>query len=235
MACIVIIGLLGCEWIPDYLRGGWIFYCLLVISGVFLYISQALVLGLLTFVGLAFYLFYKLQLGQPAEKQTLMLFLAPMAPIWLSAIKHNLKLVRTSRYTLIAALQKSKLQLLNLEAYEDFQHRIASLCRGANAISYFEVIIYVKNQALIANMLGDQSWQEIRIRMVDILAATRDEPVFHFANEEMTYLRSIHLALPLDFHEDLPFIGELRQISGLKIEVEYKHTLLASLDKGRSS
>ena len=45
IACIAFVGLLGYEWIPGHLRGGWVFYLLLVISGGFMQIGMSLIVG----------------------------------------------------------------------------------------------------------------------------------------------------------------------------------------------
>ncbi len=230
IACVVFIGLLGYEWMPEYLRGGWIFYLLLVISGGFLEIGLALIVGTIAFIGSAFYLLYKLNLGLPAEKQALMLFLSPIAPLWLSAVKHNLGLRQSASKALMLFRAKSDIHVLDLDACEDFMRRLDVLSRHGGREGYRLIDIAVKNHDLITEMLGEQVWQKTRLQMLAIFEASANQAIFHFADDELTEFRCIDLEHAPDDMAEPEFLRQLRAIVELKLEVETHRHVVPGLE-----
>lgn len=220
IACIVCVGLLGYEWMPDSLRGGWIFYLLLVVSGGFLTIGRALILGLIVFVGSAFYLFYKLTLGLPAEKQALMMFLSPIGPLWLSAVKHNLGLRHSASKALLQLHAKSEAHLLPLDVCPDFMRRLDALTGRSGRERYRIIDIAIKNHDLITEMLGEHVWRKTRLRILEILEGTSTEAIFHFSDDGLTEFRCLDLEHAPDSKEEPRFLASLRAIVELRLEVE---------------
>lgn len=210
---------------PAYLRGEWIFYLLLVGLGAFLYIGRALLLGLAAFIATAFFLFYRMHLGDSVDQLVLIMFMTPIAPLWLSAVRHNLNLRRQANSAYLEFNHRSNLQILNIDAYADFQQRLISLCNRFGVDAYSEIKIDILNDQLIAEMLGEHVWRKTRIRILEILRAHADDAIFHFSDDQLTFIHSI-CPHPADTDIEPAYIAELRQIVELKLRVVIKKTII---------
>ena len=222
IACIVFIGLLGYEWIPEYLRGGWIFYLLLVISGAFMQIGTSLIVGIVAFLGTAAYLSYKLNLGLPSEKQTLMMFLTPLAPLWLSAIKHNLDLRKEASGLLIKFHQKSDFHVFTKDAFDDFVKKMDSICRSKGIESYRIIKVNIENQEIIEQVLGEQAWQRSRLNILSAFECSIDNEIFHFGNHEFNEFCCVDMQFPAGSTEAPMFLQKLSTIPELKLNISYE-------------
>ncbi|SHE39619.1 hypothetical protein SAMN02745117_00231 [Lampropedia hyalina DSM 16112] len=219
LVCLAVTGLLAYEWIPEHLRGGWIIYLLLLASGAVLRVGQAVILGLMAFVFTALYMFYKASMGLPIEQQTLMLVLNPAAPLWLSAIYHNLQLRRVASSALLELNQRTDVLTLNMAASAHFMLHLDILCRRSGTKGYRVIDVVVTNHLLILDMLGDQVWQSARLRMLEVLEQHADDAVFVFAENGLTHLRCLQVTqFPEDETEPL-FVQRLRGIKELILQV----------------
>jgi hypothetical protein len=219
IACVVYLGLLGYEWMPSHFRGGWVFLILLVISGAFIEIGTALIVGLLAFVGASLYMLYKLKLGLPAERQVLMMFLSPIAPLWLSAIQYNLQLRRDAAIKALALKQGSAKGVLNTDHYDDFVTRLDALCRSCNIKGYAESQIDIVNRELIAELLGSRTWVDTQNRIVRILNVSANQPIFYFVNDALDMILCIDLSRSEEAEGEPDYIAQLRQIAELNLDV----------------
>lgn len=219
LVCLAATGLLAYEWIPQHLRGGWIIYLLLLASGAVLRVGQALVLGMLAFVFTGLYMFYKASMGLPIEQQTLMLVLNPAAPLWLSAIYHNLQLRRGASTALQELIQRTDVLTLNMAASAHFMLHLDILCHRSGTRGYRVIDIEVTNHLLILDMLGEQVWQSTRLRMLEVLEQHADDAIFVFAENGLTRLRCLQIGpFPEDETEPV-FVQRLRSIKELILQV----------------
>ncbi len=87
----LFMGVVAYEWLPATYRGSWVFLVILLIVGAFLNVGLALVLGLIAFISMAIYFSLDLANQTYIERQLLLLFVIPIAPIFMSAIRHNIQ------------------------------------------------------------------------------------------------------------------------------------------------
>ena len=86
----LFIAIVAYEWLPATYRGGWILIIGLLVLGAFVNIGAALIIGLIAFLAVAVYFMFDLAGQTHIERQLLLLFIIPMVPLFLSAVRHNI-------------------------------------------------------------------------------------------------------------------------------------------------
>ena len=221
----IFMGILAYEWLPVTYRGSWILLLLLVISGVFLNIGMALILGLVAFLSIAVYFSFDLTNQSYIERQLLLLFVIPIAPIFLSAIRHNIQnALRT--YRAIQSYDRNyQHDILPLTALNHFQVELRKLLKLTHKDHYTVYTTHINNALLIREMLGEDVWKKTQNQIMAILSTDNDNVIYHFINEQLSEIKSIviHENKPADDQTPPQFIQELQALSVLKLKIEH-HT-----------
>lgn len=222
----VFMGIVAYEWLPASYRGSWIFLLILVIAGAYLTVGKALILGLVMFVSIAVYFFLDLANQTYIERQLLLLFVAPIAPIFLSAIRHNIKNALASYRAIQSYDRNYQHDILPLTALKHFQDQLKKLLQLTHKDHYEVISIKISNTILIREMLGEDIWKETQNKIMAILSTERDSVIYHFINEELSEIKSIviHDENSIDEHHLHPlFIQQLQELTVLKLKIE-QHT-----------
>ena len=221
----IFMGIVAYEWLPETYRGGWILLLLLVMSGVFLNIGMALILGLVAFLSIAVYFSFDLTNQSYIERQLLLLFVIPIAPIFLSAIRHNIQnALRT--YRAIQSYDRNyQHDILPLTALNHFQVELRKLLKLTHKDHYTVYTTHINNALLIREMLGEDVWKKTQNQIMTILSTDHDNVIYHFINEQLSEIKSIviHENKPADDQTPPQFIQELQALSVLKLKIEH-HT-----------
>ena len=221
----IFMGIVAYEWLPVTYRGGWILLLLLVMSGVFLNIGMALILGLVAFLSIAVYFSFDLTNQSYIERQLLLLFVIPIAPIFLSAIRHNIQnALRT--YRAIQSYDRNyQHDILPLTALNHFQVELRKLLKLTHKDHYTVYTTHINNALLIREMLGEDVWKKTQNQIMTILSTDHDNVIYHFINEQLSEIKSIviHENKPADEQTPPQFIQELQALSVLKLKIEH-HT-----------
>ena len=221
----IFMGIVAYEWLPETYRGGWILLLLLVMSGVFLNIGMALILGLVAFLSIAVYFSFDLTNQTYIERQLLLLFVIPIAPIFLSAIRHNIQnALRT--YRAIQSYDRNyQHDILPLTALNHFQVELRKLLKLTHKDHYTVYTTHINNALLIREMLGEDVWKKTQNQIMTILCTDHDNVIYHFINEQLSEIKSIviHENKPADDQTSPQFIQELQALSVLKLKIEH-HT-----------
>ena len=221
----IFMGIVAYEWLPETYRGGWILLLLLVMSGVFLNIGMALILGLVTFLSMTVYFSFDLTNQSYIERQLLLLFVIPIAPIFLSAIRHNIQnALRT--YRAIQSYDRNyQHDILPLTALNHFQVELRKLLKLTHKDHYTVYTTHINNALLIREMLGEDVWKKTQNQIMTILCTDHDNVIYHFINEQLSEIKSIviHENKPADDQTSPQFIQELQALSVLKLKIEH-HT-----------
>ena len=221
----IFMGIVAYEWLPVTYRGGWILLLLLVMSGVFLNIGMALILGLVAFLSIAVYFSFDLTNQTYIERQLLLLFVIPIAPIFLSAIRHNIQnALRT--YRAIQSYDRNyQHDILPLTALNHFQVELRKLLKLTHKDHYTVYTTHINNALLIREMLGEDVWKKTQNQIMTILSTDHDNVIYHFINEQLSEIKSIviHENKPADEQTPPQFIQELQALSVLKLKIEH-HT-----------
>jgi hypothetical protein len=219
----IFMGIVAYEWLPVTYRGSWIFLLLLLISGAFLNIGMALILGLVAFVGMAVYFSFDLTNQSYIERQLLLLFVIPIAPIFLSAIRHNIQnALRT--YRAIQSYDRNyQHDILPLTALNHFQVELRKLLKLTHKDHYTVYTTHINNALLIREMLGEDVWKKTQNQIMAILSTDNDNVIYHFINEQLSEIKSIviHENKPADDQTSPQFIQELQALSVLKLKIEH--------------
>ena len=219
----IFMGIVAYEWLPVTYRGSWILLLLLVMSGVFLNIGMALILGLVAFLSIAVYFSFDLTNQSYIERQLLLLFVIPIAPIFLSAIRHNIQnALRT--YRAIQSYDRNyQHDILPLTALNHFQVELRKLLKLTHKDHYTVYTTHINNALLIREMLGEDVWKETQNQIMAILSTDNDNVIYHFINEQLSEIKSIviHENKPADDQTPLQFIQELQALSALKLKIEH--------------
>ncbi|MCY6412668.1 hypothetical protein QTA56_11105 [Acinetobacter sp. VNH17] len=219
----VFMGIVAYEWLPATYRGSWILLLILLISGAFLNIGMALILGLVAFVGMAVYFSFDLANQTYIERQLLLLFVIPIAPIFLSAIRHNIQnALRT--YRAIQSYDRNyQHDILPLTALNHFQVELRKLLKLTHKDHYTVYTTHINNALLIREMLGEDVWKETQNQIMAILSTDHNNVIYHFINEQLSEIRSIviHEAKPTGDQSPPQFIQELQALSVLKLQIEH--------------
>lgn len=219
----IFMGIVAYEWLPVTYRGGWILLLLLVMSGVFLNIGMALILGLVTFLSMTVYFSFDLTNQSYIERQLLLLFVIPIAPIFLSAIRHNIQnALRT--YRAIQSYDRNyQHDILPLTALNHFQVELRKLLKLTHKDHYTVYTTHINNALLIREMLGEDVWKKTQNQIMTILCTDHDNVIYHFINEQLSEIKSIviHENKPADEQTPPQFIQELQALSVLKLKIEH--------------
>lgn len=219
----IFMGIVAYEWLPVTYRGSWILLLLLVMSGVFLNIGMALILGLVAFLSMAVYFSFDLTNQSYIERQLLLLFVIPIAPIFLSAIRHNIQnALRT--YRAIQSYDRNyQHDILPLTALNHFQVELRKLLKLTHKDHYTVYTTHINNALLIREMLGEDVWKKTQNQIMTILSTDHDNVIYHFINEQLSEIKSIviHENKPADDQTPPQFIQELQALSVLKLKIEH--------------
>ena len=219
----IFMGIVAYEWLPETYRGSWILLLLLVMSGVFLNIGMALILGLVAFLSIAVYFSFDLTNQTYIERQLLLLFVIPIAPIFLSAIRHNIQnALRT--YRAIQSYDRNyQHDILPLTALNHFQVELRKLLKLTHKDHYTVYTTHINNALLIREMLGEDVWKKTQNQIMTILSTDHDNVIYHFINEQLSEIKSIviHENKPADDQTPPQFIQELQALSVLKLKIEH--------------
>lgn len=219
----IFMGIVAYEWLPVTYRGSWILLLLLVMSGVFLNIGMALILGLVTFLSMTVYFSFDLTNQSYIERQLLLLFVIPIAPIFLSAIRHNIQnALRT--YRAIQSYDRNyQHDILPLTALNHFQVELRKLLKLTHKDHYTVYTTHINNALLIREMLGEDVWKKTQNQIMTILSTDHDNVIYHFINEQLSEIKSIviHENKPADDQTSPQFIQELQALSVLKLKIEH--------------
>ena len=219
----IFMGIVAYEWLPVTYRGSWILLLLLVMSGVFLNIGMALILGLVAFLSMAVYFSFDLTNQSYIERQLLLLFVIPIAPIFLSAIRHNIQnALRT--YRAIQSYDRNyQHDILPLTALNHFQVELRKLLKLTHKDHYTVYTTHINNALLIREMLGEDVWKKTQNQIMTILSTDHDNVIYHFINEQLSEIKSIviHENKPADEQTPPQFIQELQALSVLKLKIEH--------------
>lgn len=219
----IFMGIVAYEWLPETYRGGWILLLLLVMSGVLLNIGMALILGLVAFLSIAVYFSFDLTNQSYIERQLLLLFVIPIAPIFLSAIRHNIQnALRT--YRAIQSYDRNyQHDILPLTAFNHFQVELRKLLKLTHKDHYTVYTTHINNALLIREMLGEDVWKKTQNQIMTILSTDHDNVIYHFINEQLSEIKSIviHENKPADDQTPPQFIQELQALSVLKLKIEH--------------
>lgn len=221
----IFMGIVAYEWLPASYRGSWVFLLILLISGAFLNVGMALVLGLITFVGVAVYFFLDLANQTYVERQLLLLFVLPITPIFLSAIRHNIQNALKSFRAIQSYDRNYQHDILPLTALKHFQGELKKLLQLTHKDHYKIISTHINNTVLIREMLGEDIWKETQNKIMAILSNERESVIYHFINEELSEIKSIVIHEPsVDEHQTYPhFVQDLQELTVLKLHIE-QHT-----------
>lgn len=219
----IFMGIVAYEWLPVTYRGSWILLLLLVMSGVLLNIGMALILGLVAFLSMTVYFSFDLTNQSYIERQLLLLFVIPIAPIFLSAIRHNIQnALRT--YRAIQSYDRNyQHDILPLTALNHFQVELRKLLKLTHKDHYTVYTTHINNALLIREMLGEDVWKKTQNQIMTILCTDHDNVIYHFINEQLSEIKSIviHENKPADDQTPPQFIQELQALSVLKLKIEH--------------
>ena len=219
----IFMGIVAYEWLPATYRGSWIFLLLLLISGAFLNIGMALLLGLVAFVGMAVYFSFDLTNQTYIERQLLLLFVIPITPIFLSAIRHNIQNALKSYLAILSYDRNYQHDILPLTALNHFQIELRKLLKLTHKDHYTVYTTHINNALLIREMLGEDVWKKTQNQIMTILCSDHDNVIYHFINEQLSEIKSIviHENKPADEQTPPQFIQELQALSVLKLKIEH--------------
>ena len=225
----IFMGIVAYEWLPATYRGSWIFLLLLLISGAFLNIGMALLLGLVAFVGMAVYFSFDLTNQTYIERQLLLLFVIPITPIFLSAIRHNIQNALKSYLAILSYDRNYQHDILPLTALNHFQIELRKLLKLTHKDHYTVYTTHINNALLIREMLGEDVWKKTQNQIMAILSTDNDNVIYHFINEQLSEIKSIviHENKPADDQTSPQFIQELQALSVLKLKIEHHTETLA--------
>ena len=219
----IFMGIVAYEWLPETYRGGWILLLLLVMSGVFLNIGMALILGLVAFLSMTVYFSFDLTNQSYIERQLLLLFVIPIAPIFLSAIRHNIQNALRTYRAIQSYDRHYQHDILPLTALNHFQVELRKLLKLTHKDHYTVYTTHINNALLIREMLGEDVWKKTQNQIMTILCSDHDNVIYHFINEQLSEIKSIviHENKPADDQTPPQFIQELQALSVLKLKIEH--------------
>ena len=219
----IFMGIVAYEWLPVTYRGSWILLLLLVMSGVLLNSGMALILGLVAFLSIAVYFSFDLTNQTYIERQLLLLFVIPIAPIFLSAIRHNIQTALRTYRAIQSYDRNYQHDILPLTALNHFQVELRQLLKLTHKDHYTVYTTHINNALLIREMLGEDVWKKTQNQIMTILCSDHDNVIYHFINEQLSEIKSIviHENKPADDQTPPQFIQELQALSVLKLKIEH--------------
>ncbi|ENU26308.1 hypothetical protein [Acinetobacter modestus] len=233
IAAQIFMGIVAYEWLPASYRGSWIFLILLLVAGAFLNIGAALLMGLVAFLSMAVYFSLDLANQTYIERQLLLLFVIPMAPIFLSAVRHNIQNALKSYRAIQSYDRNYQHDILPLTALAHFQAELRKLLQLTQKDHYKVLTTQITNTILIREMLGEDVWKETQNKIMEILSTERDSVIYHFINEELSEIKSIVIHEPEKNENQLYpfFIQQLQELSVLKLKIEQHIEHLSPINK----
>lgn len=187
----LFMGVVAYEWLPATYRGSWVFLVILLIVGAFLNVGLALVLGLIAFISMAIYFSLDLANQTYIERQLLLLFVIPIAPIFMSAIRHNIQNALRSFRAIQSYDRNYQHDILPVTALKHFQVELKKLLKLTQKDHYKIYNISIINTTLIREMLGEDIWKETQNKIMSILSNDHNNVIYHFINEELSQIKSI--------------------------------------------
>ncbi|MEX7523127.1 hypothetical protein AB0863_013475, partial [Acinetobacter baumannii] len=154
--------------------------------------------------------------------QLLLLFIIPLIPLFLSAVRHNIE-INVQKYRDIQSYDRNyRRDIFPLSALKYFQRSFFKLLDHHNVQDYEVFEIRILNRSLIKEMLGDDVWKTTQNEMIKILSQHEpNEIVFQFADDDLENIYSIMIRQQKT-EEDPVFLKKLKEITTLRLEVEYK-------------
>ncbi|KXZ74787.1 hypothetical protein AVENLUH8758_00727 [Acinetobacter venetianus] len=225
------MGIIAYEWLPATYRGSWIFLLLLLIAGAFLNVGLALILGLVAFVSMAVYFALDLANQTYIERQLLLLFVIPMAPIFMSAVRHNIQNALKTYRDIQSYDRNYQHDILPLTALNHFQVELRKLLKLTQKDHYKVFSIHITNTVLIREMLGEDIWKETQNKIMEILSSDQDSVIYHFISEELSEIRSIVIHENKSDDDLSPplFVQRLQELSVLKLQIEQHNECVAPI------
>ncbi|MDP1539388.1 MAG: hypothetical protein Q8L72_01885 [Moraxellaceae bacterium] len=191
------IGLVAYEWLPMHLRGAWVFFIALIMAGAFLKVSSAIALGLIAFLTAALHFYYKLSSGVYIEHLILLLFISPLAPIGLSAIRHNLNLRTNASNSLLIFKHKIEREIIPVQLLETFiKSQLHLLNRSDIAACHSKIIgieISLQNIEEIKELLGTTEWTETRSKVLLMIESYICNGFHAFGDESLEKITLINI------------------------------------------
>lgn len=215
----IFIAIIAYEWLPASFRGSWIFIFLLLIAGSFLTVGWALILGLVTFVAVAVYFLLDLANQTYIERQLLLLFIIPITPVLLSAIRHNLQSSLDNFQSVEVYQQKIQYDVLPLSALDNVKTELNKMLEKALIPQYEIFQILITNHSLIEDMLGADVWKNTQNQIIEKLNCPSNEISFHFINQELSEIYSI-IIRDSKQQEYPSFIQNLKDIATLRLNIK---------------
>lgn len=220
---IVFTGIVGYEWLPSGYRGSWLFILALIILGGFLRFSTALIVGIFAFIAVAIYFLLDLKISITLHRQILLLFIVIFAPLFLSAVRHNLLSTYKDNKVQDKFIKAYRKGILPFSNWEDFQTEF-SKTNEYSALPHYEIIVCtIKNYALIIEMLGSDEWIQIQNKILLALQQKSDAAIYHFSNETLSEISSIVIRSTASETELPLYIQELKQLQNIHLEIEYHY------------
>ena len=217
----LFMGVVAYEWLPATYRGSWVFLVILLIVGAFLNVGLALVLGLIAFISMAIYFSLDLANQTYIERQLLLLFVIPIAPIFMSAIRHNIQNALRSFRAIQSYDRNYQHDILPVTALKHFQVELKKLLKLTQKDHYKIYNISIINTTLIREMLGEDIWKETQNKIMSILSNDHNNVIYHFINEELSQIKSIviHQDKLIDRFSEPEFIEKLKSLTVLKLQI----------------
>lgn len=218
---LLFIGIIAYEWLPASYRGSWIFILSLVIAGAFFRFGVALIVGFITFFITALYFLFDLNNFAHIERQLLVLFAIPFAPLFLSAIRYNLISKHEVEQASATYDFKRSNDILPISAWENMHVELIKMFPFV-ALDHYELIrIKVVNRKLIEDMLGAAVWKNTQNKILEVLQQKTDGVIYHFSDDHLSEITSVIFRTHPDAKNLPKFAHQLEQIESLKIEIEY--------------
>ncbi|WP_234857046.1 hypothetical protein [Acinetobacter junii] len=223
----LFIAIVAYEWLPATYRGGWILIIGLLVLGAFVNIGAALIIGLIAFLAVAVYFMFDLAGQTHIERQLLLLFIIPMAPLFLSAVRYNIGNA-LKRFKAIQSYEKNyRHDIFPLSSLQHFKHEFHKLLRISGTQTYFIYDIQISNAVLIQEMLGEDIWKQTQNKILNILSKSHQcgDVNYHFIDGDLNEIASI--VIPAETTDKLPdYIEELKQLPSVKLKVDKQlHTV----------
>lgn len=217
----LFMGVVAYEWLPATYRGSWIFLVILLIVGAFLNVGLALILGLIAFISMAIYFSLDLANQTYIERQLLLLFVIPIAPIFMSAIRHNIQNALRSFRAIQSYDRNYQHDILPITALKHFQVELKKLLKLTQKDHYKIYNISIINTTLIREMLGEDIWKETQNKIMSILSNDHNNVIYHFINEELSQIKSIviHQDQLTEGFSEPEFIEKLKSLTVLKLQI----------------
>lgn len=217
----LFMGVVAYEWLPATYRGSWVFLVILLIVGAFLNVGLALILGLIAFISMAIYFSLDLANQTYIERQLLLLFVIPIAPIFMSAIRHNIQNALRSFRAIQSYDRNYQHDILPVTALKHFQVELKKLLKLTQKDHYKIYNISIINTTLIREMLGEDIWKETQNKIMSILSNDHNNVIYHFINEELSQIKSIviHQDQLTEGFAEPEFIEKLKSLTVLKLQI----------------